>query len=145
MYESPHGKPRGLALRLADWAERMGRDRGLPWAGLGIIGDLKLAAGILNKREWLEAMRLSDDPEAQRFAVELLDDADEHEIAIDAADHVRGLPDEPHALPPVETIEKLDARAVDYGRVRDVLVQTGALADDDTETPVADLVRALLS
>ncbi len=27
--------------------------------------DLELAASILNKREWLEAMRLSDDPKAQ--------------------------------------------------------------------------------
>lgn len=143
-YVSPHGKPAGLAHRLAEWAERMGSDKGLPWAGLGIIGDLQLASRILNKREWLEAMRLSDDPEAQAFAAELLADNETYEAAEDAAAHVRGLPDEPHALDPVETIEKLDRRAQDYERVRAVLVDAGALADDDEETPVADLVRALM-
>lgn len=148
-YVSPYGKPRGLAQRLADWAARMGTDSSLPWAGLGIIGDLKLASQLLNKREWLEAMRLSDDPEAQRFAEELLADNETYEAAEDAAAHVKGLPDEDCALDPVETIERLDAAALaaqqDYDRVRDVLVSCGALSDDDEETPVADLVRALLS
>ncbi len=141
-YTSPYGKPRGLAQRLDEWAGRMGTDRSLPWAGLGIIGDLELAASILNRREWLESLRLSDDPEAQRFAAELLDDVDEWEAAEDAAAHIKSLPGEPHALPPVDTIERLDA---ENAAVRDVLVSCGALAPGDKDTPIADLVRALLS
>ena len=148
-YVSPYGKPGGLAKRLADWAERLPLDHSYPWVGTGILEDLKLAAAILSKREWLEAMRLSDDPEAQQFAAELLAVCDEWDAAEDACAYVRGIPGEDSALPPVDTIEKLDAAALaaqrDYGRVRDVLVERGALAHDDTETPVGDLVRALLS
>lgn len=144
-YASPYGKPRGLPRRLLDWAARMGTDRSLPWAGLGIIGDLKMAASILNRREWLETLRLSDDPEAADFARELLDDLDELETVETAAASVRGLPTEPHALPGVETIERLDGVAEQYEAVRAVLVERGALAADDRDTPVGDLVRALLS
>ncbi len=147
-YVSPHGKPRGLARRLAEWAERMGTDKGLPWAGLGIIRDLQMATHILNKREWLEAMRLSDDPEAQRFAEELLGDDETLDAAWNAAEHVKAAVPEFDTLDPVAAIETLDAAAVeaqrDYRAVRAVLVDAGALADDDTETPIADLVRALM-
>lgn len=143
-YVSPYGQPRGLASRLLKMAQIMATDRGR-WAGTGIIEDLKLTASILNRREWLEKLRLSDDPDAQRFAAELLDDVDELDCVETAAAHVRGLPDEPEALQGVETIERLDKRAQDYESVRAVLVQVGALDDGDRETPVADLVRALLS
>lgn len=145
MYQSPYGRPRGLAKRLADMAARMGTDRALPWLGLGIVEDLIMAASILNRREWLEKLRLSDDPEAQQFAAELLDDADTLEAAEIAAAHVQGLPKEPHALDPVDTIERLDAFAVERQQIRDLLVEIGALAENDDETPVADLIRALLS
>lgn len=148
-YVSPYGKPRGLASRLAEWAGRMGADTTLPWAGLGIIEDLKLAATILNKREWLEKLRLSDDPDAQRFAAEALEDIDELETAETAAEHVQGLPDEKHALPAVETIERLDAEAVKGQRamreIRDLLEAQGVV---DEATPTDDLpgiLRALLS
>lgn len=143
-YISPYGKPRGLVARLLKMAQTMATDRGR-WAGLGIIEDLKLAASILNRREWLEAMRFSADPLAQTFAAELLDDVDELDCVETAAAHVQGLPDEPEALPGVETIERLDKRAQDYESVRAVLLEIGALAEGDRETPVADLVRALLS
>lgn len=144
-YDSPYGKPRGLRARLVKWADEMGTNHTWPWAGLGIIQDIRLVAYILEKREWLEKMRLSTDPEAQQFATELLDDADELETIEWAAADVKGLPKEPHALPGVETIEKLDAVAVDYLAVRNVLVETGALAPDDDQTPVADLLRVLLA
>ena len=140
-YESPFGKPRGLVGRLADWADRMGKDRSLPWAGLGIIEDLRLMVQVLDKREWLEAMRLSDDPDAQRFARELLADNETVEAAEGAAYNAHHVSDEA-ADDPVRAIEELDARLV---RIRGVLVSTGALADDDTETDLADLLRALLS
>lgn len=148
-YVSPYGKPRGLAARLVNWAGRMATDRSLPWAGTGIIEDLKLAGYVLNKREWLEKLHLSDDPDAQRFAAEALADDETLEAVQDAADRAQAS-NEPHAgADPVAIIEQLDENALaarrDYAAVRDVLVQAGALADDDTETPVADLLRALLS
>lgn len=43
MYVSPHGKPEGLRKRLEYWAERMSTDPSLPWAGLGIIADIRAA------------------------------------------------------------------------------------------------------
>lgn len=148
-YVSPYGKPRGLAARLADWAERMGSDRQLPWAGTGIIGDLKLAAQVLNKREWLEMLRLSSDPDAHRFATEALADDETLEAVQDAADRAQASNEKYSGADPVAVIEQLDEAALaarrDYAAVRDVLVQAGALADDDTETPVADLLRALLA
>lgn len=148
-YVSPYGSPRGLAARLADWAVRMGTDRNLPWAGLGVIEDLKLAAQILNKREWLEKLHLSDDPDAQRFAAEALADDETLEAVQDAADRAQASAEKYSGADPVAVIEQLDEAALaarrDYAAVRDVLVQAGALADDDTETPVADLMRALLA
>ena len=75
-YVSPYGKPQGLAARLLEWAERMANDRSLPWAGLGIIEDIKLAAKFLNSREFLEHLRVHGDGEQARFAQELLDTVD---------------------------------------------------------------------
>lgn len=148
-YVSPHGKPRGLARRLSDFTAHVcsGTGRHL-WAGLGIIEDLKLAAAILNKREFLESLRLSPDPDAQRFAAELLDDDETLEAVQSAADRAQQV-GKYSGDDPVQIIEQLDdacaAARRDYDAVRSVLVETGALADDDTETPVADLLRALLA
>jgi len=47
MYESRFGKREGLKERLAEWAETLSHDNRYPWAGLGIIADLKLAAEVL--------------------------------------------------------------------------------------------------
>ena len=108
-----------------------------------------MAAQILSKREWLEKLRLSDDPDAQRFAAEALEDEETLEAAATACGYVTGLPEEKYRLDPVQTIERLDAAVAaaraDYESVRFVLVQTGALAADDKDTPVADLLRALLA
>lgn len=41
MYKSPHGKLEGLHDRISEWIKRMSNDHSLPWAGLGIIEDLK--------------------------------------------------------------------------------------------------------
>lgn len=148
-YVSPHGRPAGLAARLGDWAGRISIDHSLPWAGLGIIEDLKLAAQVLNKREWLEKLRLSNDPDAQRFAAEALADDETLEAVQDAADRAQASNEKYSGADPVAVIEQLDEAALaarrDYDRGRDVLVQAGALADDDRETPVADLLRALLA
>lgn len=42
-YKSPYGEPEGLRDRLAEWAQRLGQDKALPWAGLGLIADLEAA------------------------------------------------------------------------------------------------------
>jgi hypothetical protein len=149
-YVSPYGKPRGLPQRLAAWPRRISStEEYRPWLGTGIIEDLKLAAAILNRREWLEKLRLSDDPAAQQFAAELLDDIDELETVECAAANVNGLPDAPYALPGVETIEKLDARAVGLDgqltQIREMLVSAGVLEEGDDETDLAALLRALLA
>jgi hypothetical protein len=44
-WQSPHGKrDAGLSDRLRDFVDRLGRDKTLPWVGLGLIADLKAAA-----------------------------------------------------------------------------------------------------
>lgn len=148
-YVSPYGKPAGLPRRLAEWAQRMGTDRSLPWAGTGIIEDLKLAAAALNKREWLEAMRLSDDPEAQRFAAELLDDDETLDAAWNAAEHAKALPDDVDKLDPVAVVETLDATALQAQAtnrgIRRVLEQAGVADDQTTDEELPDLLRALLA
>ena len=50
-YESPYGKSEGLAERLLQWADKFGKDRSLPWQGLGLIADLRIAAFDLTKKE----------------------------------------------------------------------------------------------
>lgn len=47
-YKSPFGARAGLADRLDDWAERLAVDKKLPWAGCGLLADLKTAADVLN-------------------------------------------------------------------------------------------------
>lgn len=143
-----YGNPAGLPGRLAEWCRRMRYDRQLPWAGLGIIADLELLVQILNKTEWLDAMLRSDDPDAQRFARELLADnetVEAVELAASRAEHV----DADCSADPVQTIENLDGRCGVLTResdgVRHVLVEVGALADDDEETDIAALLRALLA
>lgn len=147
-YVSPFGKPRGLRDRLAKHRATLSQP-GLPWHGTGLIDDLELLMKLLDKREWLEKLRLSDDPDAQRFAAELLDDADELETVETAAEHVEGLPDEKHALPAVETIERLDAEAVKGQRaLRDIreLLEAQGVVDDATPTDdLPGILRALLS
>jgi len=43
-----YGAREGLADRLDDWRNRLGKDRSLPWIGLGLIADLQAAADALN-------------------------------------------------------------------------------------------------
>lgn len=48
MPQSEYGNRDGLADRLSLWADRLGRDKTLPWIGLGIVADLITAAAVLN-------------------------------------------------------------------------------------------------
>lgn len=108
-----------------------------------------MTASLLSSREFLDHLRVNGTAQEADFANDILADLDTLDAANDAARHVEGLPGIKCTLGPVETIEKLDAEAVrlawDYDAVRDVLVSVGALAEGDDTTPVADLLRALLS
>lgn len=139
-YVSPHGHLEGLRARLAGHIDRLGRDKTLPWVGLGIIRDLEVTVQLLNMREFAEWLRTQGDPAHQRFGDEIL----EAQGILDGAGYatpslvanVDGLDDENR---------ENDAKALVLADVRQVLVSTGALASDDHETPLPALVRALLS
>jgi len=39
-----YGSRDGIDRRLDDWAERLAKDKRFPWAGTGLLADLKAAA-----------------------------------------------------------------------------------------------------
>ena len=43
-----YGDRDGLSKSLRVWADRLGRDKTLPWAGSGLIADLESAADALD-------------------------------------------------------------------------------------------------
>lgn len=156
-YVSPYGKPRGLRARLAKHRATLS-DRSFPWHGTGLIDDMELIMAILDKREWLEAMRLSDDPDAQRFADELLDDDETNKAVQSAADQVRTkIPNvntkiTPHRAPsydPVATIEHLDEAAAKaqaaVASMRRTLEQAGVVDDETPDDMLPALLQALLA
>jgi hypothetical protein len=130
----------GLPQRLAAWCDRMGKDRSLPWAGLGIIKDLETAMQLLNLTEFAEWLRTKGDPAYQHFGDDILADQETIE-AVHQALHTAG--HDQHD--PVAGVEALDREVRSVDAIRQVLIDTGALAKDDTETALPDLLRALLS
>lgn len=147
-YVSPYGRPRGLRARLAKHRANLS-DRQYSWHGTGIIDDMELLMKFLNKREWLEAMRLSPDPEAQQFAAELLADDETLDAAYDAATHVKAIETDDIADDPVAVTEALDAEATKAQAtnrgIRRVLEQAGVADDATTDEELPDLLRALLA
>lgn len=143
-YVSPYGFVVGLQKRLAEWAVRLGTDRALPWAGLGIIGDLKLAAAILNLREFAEHLNTNGTPEQREWAAEILRNEETLQGVTQALadgglrnfDQVAG----------VETLnrERDEARAR-LRAVRAVLEQAGVVDDATPDSDLPDLLRALLA
>lgn len=147
-YVSPYGKPRGLRARLEKHRATLSQS-GLPWHGLGLIADVELIMQILNKREWLEAMHKSDDPDAQRFAAELLADDETLDAAWSAAEHAKALPKDTDTLDPVAVTEALDAEAVAAQRIVRAVragLERAGLADENTpDEMLADLLGVLLA
>lgn len=45
--QTPYGSPDGIADRLRDWGERLGKDHRIPFVGLGLFRDLETAANML--------------------------------------------------------------------------------------------------
>lgn len=140
-YVSPYGHLSGLRERLARTLDRLGRDRSLPWVGLGLVNDLEVTLQLLNLQEFAEWLRVNGSPEHQHFAADILADQFTLEAVRDACDSA-GQKNEPD---PVKAVENLHGELTAYDDMRKVLVDTGALADDDYETPLPDLLRALLS
>ena len=158
-YESPYGRAAGLAARLSEWITRVGQDRTLPWVGLGLVGDMRMAVKFLSSREFLEYLRIHGDAEQADHARDLLASLDTVEAVEDAvyrAADKRDLgPDAGYTDPPravellADDAQRCEARAAEserrFNALRDVLVETGALHPDDTDTPLDDLLRALLA
>jgi hypothetical protein len=139
-YVSPHGHLSGLRERLARTLDRLGRDRSLPWVGLGLVNDLEVTLQLLNLQEFAEWLRVNGPPEHRGFADDILADQFTLEAVRDALKHAGHEVDDP-----VQGVEGLQAELATYDAMRRVLVETGALADDDRDTPLPDLLRALLS
>lgn len=139
-YDPPYGKMAGLPERVANWIKRLSSPA-LPWIGMGLIRDLEMVMRILSLREFGEFLRSRSGIDSEW--------GDEIIAAADAADELEELQADIEKAVPVEPGEiYADAieRAAKLGeRMRAVLVETGALADDDTATDPADLLRVLLS
>lgn len=142
-YASPYGKAAGLADRLAMWRDRLATDRTVTWFGTGLIADLELAMRLLDLREYAEWLKLHGPPEHQAFADDILSDQDTVDSVRQAVDTAGYR----HVSDPVKAVEMLDeeSRGERIADVRKVLVDMGALAADDLETNLPDLLRALLS
>jgi len=140
VYDPPYGKITGLPERIGRWLDRL-KSPSLPWIGLGLIEDLRMVMRILSLREFGEFLRSRAGIDSEW--------GDEIIAAADAADELDQLQaDIEKAVPVAVGQEYADAveQAAKLGdRMRAVLVETGALADDDTVTDPADLLRALLS
>lgn len=143
-YVSPYGQIPGLPGRLADWLHRLRTDRTLPWVGLGLIHDLEALMQLLDLQEFAEWLRTKGDPAHAQFADAILRDQFTLEAVREAVDIAgyRTVSD------PVKAIETLDQECRGHealaDQMRQVLIDTGALAPDDTVTPLPDLLRALL-
>lgn len=141
-YQPRYGALPGLRERIAEWSHRLGTDRSLPWAGLGLIADLEAVLKILNLREFAEHLRVTGTDEQREFADEILRDQETLE-ATESALRYAGFTN----FDPVAAIETMarDTRNDQLAQIRAFLVEQGMLAPDDHETPIVPLVRAFLS
>lgn len=139
-YNPSYGYVGGLQSRLADWIKRLGRDRSLPWAGLGLVKDLEITMQLLNLREFAEWLKIHGPAEHRDFGEAILRDQETIDAVSDALLHAGHNEDDP-----VKAIENLDGEVRTIDDIRAVLVEAGALEADDRKTPLPDLVRALLS
>lgn len=139
-YVSPYGKVAGLTRRLAEFAQRLRTDRSYPWLGTGIIADLEAIVAILNLREFGEYLRVhGTDSRWGNEILELLEKSEGDDETIEAFETAIECPANKDVVRHAENLKgEVDA-------VRKVLVETGALAEGDDQTPIPDLLRMLLS
>ena len=143
-YESPYGRPEGLAERLAEWERRLATDSTYPWTGTGILEDLKLAAQVLNLEEFAQRLRTIGSEREREFADEILRNGETIE-AMEGATRSAGLAN----YDPVAAIETLTRERDEARRkmraVRLALAEKGVLDVSDDQTELPDLLRVLLS
>lgn len=141
-YVSPYGKFEGLTERLVRWRRDLTRPgSGRPFYG-GLVADLEVVLRFLNSAEFAEWLRVKGDQEQAKWAADILEALDRGE------EYDRLLLDIEKLVPVAQGQTHADAveQASELGeRMRQVLIETGALADDDTVTDPADLLRALLT
>lgn len=133
------GGIRGLPQRMAEWLS-LANTPGTAWLGQGRHKDLELIVRLLSLNEFGQFLRTHSDAELAQWGLEVLE-------AAEAADELEALQDDiDQALPNAPTYHGAVVIAGEtISSVRAVLVHAGALAEDDTETPIAGLVAALLS
>lgn len=144
-YYSPFGKLDGLRARIRKWCDAQHNDRNTPFTGLGVVADWELALQILNLREFAEWLRVQPGPHAD-FANEIIEAADAGAELDDLRDHIvhqLGKPEVGASYHDAITDAATAGETIDD--VRGLLVELGMLADGDTETELAPLLRALLS
>jgi hypothetical protein len=133
----PYGQIEGLPARLAEWVGRFKYDKTLPWAGLGVVADMEAVVRLLSLEEFGNWLHTHPDDELQRWGAEVLEAAGDRDALMAAIDE---------HLPDDDTYEGAVRKAGENNdAVRAVLVECGALAPDDTATPIPDLLRALLA
>jgi hypothetical protein len=138
-----YGKIEGLTGRIGDWLHRVKYDKSTPWAGLGLCADLEVILRLLSLEEFGQWLRSHSDDELQRWGIEVLDAADA--VAdLDAMQDeiVKRMGGDDTTEPYLNIVERV---ANERDDVRKVLIECGALAPDDTDTNVPDLLRALLA
>lgn len=142
-----YGEIRGLPERVRKWIDRVGNDPRLPWIGLGLIDDLERVMQLLSLREFGEWLRVQPDAKLADWAPEVLDAADKAdelaELHEDIDDAAGGAGHDKKTYG--EAVKAAYDQAERYADMRAVLVETGALAEDDTATDPADLLRVLLA
>lgn len=121
------------------------------------------APQILTLTEFAERLRINGTTEEQRFAKEILDNEDDLDAAYQAALAAQAYLGDTALNDPVAVVEEFHRRveaaakeireltkqvAVEQRRHRDlrmIFVEVGAITDDDTESDLPALLRALLS
>ncbi len=140
-YVSPYGKFEGLKGRLAAFGLKHRQHRVGPFYA-GFIADLEVVLRFLNATEFAEHLRVHGNDEEMRWAADILEALDDHEQHALLREDIERVLVVPEGTTHADAVEA-SARLGD--QVRDVLVEAGALAADDTETDVPALLRALLS
>jgi len=144
-HTSPYGKLEGLPARFDALAQRLRKDRSFPWLGTGIIQDIDLMRKYLNLREYGEFLRTKGGGELGPLGDEILEACD----AVDEKERLEEHIDEALGVATGETYDAALGRARDQAvtleAIRETLVETGALAEDDSEADLAALLAMLLS
>lgn len=135
------GGIRGLPQRMAEWLS-LANAPGTNWLGFGRHRDLELIVRLLSLNEFGQWLRTHTDDDLQQWGLEVIEAAE----ASDELEALRGTIDDAlprNSAPTYKGAVEIAGETIT--NVRAVLVDIGALAPEDTETPISDLLRALLA